>query len=86
FRLGQPGAEPPISYRYPSGTSRHLVAGLEPGATYTVTVGPFEITITPGPGLKATDAGLLAFRVAPATSAAPAKVNAQAAPQAAAKP
>lgn len=69
LRLGQPGADPPISYRYPSGTSRHLVAGLEPGATYTVTVGPFQITITPGPGLKATDAGLLAFRVAPALKA-----------------
>ncbi|MCF8097661.1 MAG: hypothetical protein K9K65_07445 [Desulfarculaceae bacterium] len=82
LRLGEPGAEPPISYRYPSGNSRHLVAGLEPGADYTVTVSPFQITIKPGPGLKATDAGLLAFRVDTTTKVAPAP----AAPQALAKP
>lgn len=86
LRLGQPGAEPPISYRYPSGNSRHLVAGLAPGAEYTVTVGPFQITITPGPGLKATNAGLLSFRVSPAVSAGPAQARAQAAPQTPAKP
>ena len=66
LRLGQPGAEPPISYRYPSGNSRHLVAGLAPKVEYTVKVDPLQITISPGPGLKSTDAGLLAFRVASA--------------------
>lgn len=78
LRLGQPGAEPPIAYRYPSGNSRHLVAGLAPGAEYTVTVGQLQITIAPGPGLKASASGLLAFRVTTTPSLA--------APQAPAKP
>lgn len=86
LRLGEPGAEPPLSYRYPRGNSRHLVAGLKPGEEYKVTVSPFQITIEPGPGLKASDAGLLAFRVAPAANPAPAPAIPQAASQPTAKP
>ncbi|MCF8034420.1 MAG: heparinase II/III-family protein [Desulfarculaceae bacterium] len=66
LRLGEPGAEPPISYRYPPGLSRHLVAGLRPGVSYSVKVDSLKVTISPGEGLKSSDAGLLAFRVAPA--------------------
>ena len=65
-RLGEPGAEPPISYRYPTGRTRHLVAGLDPETSYKVTVDSLRITIQPGPGLKSSASGLLAFRVAPA--------------------
>jgi hypothetical protein len=66
LRLGEPGAEPPITYQYPPGYSRHLVAGLAPGVSYTVKVDPLKITIAPGPGLKSSPSGLLAFRVGPA--------------------
>ncbi|MCB2227456.1 MAG: heparinase II/III family protein [Desulfarculaceae bacterium] len=65
-RLGEPGAEPPVSYRYPTGLSRHLVAGLRPETSYTVKVDSLQVTISPGEGLKSSKAGLLAFRVAPA--------------------
>ncbi|MBU2469146.1 MAG: hypothetical protein KKC78_10930 [Proteobacteria bacterium] len=86
LRLGQPGAEPPISYRYPNGNSRHLVAGLAPGAQYTVKVDPFQITISLGPGLKATAAGLLAFRVATALSPATPSAQGATTPPTQAKP
>ena len=68
-RLGRPGADPPITYRYPAGTSRHLVAGLAPGVEYTVKVDPLQITISPGPGLKATAAGPSGFSGGPGPGA-----------------
>ncbi|MCB2190701.1 MAG: hypothetical protein KQI62_04005 [Deltaproteobacteria bacterium] len=86
LRLGDPGAEPPISYRCPRGNSRHLVAGLKPGERYSVTVSPFNITIKPGQGLKASDSGLLAFRVAPAVDSPPARATTGKTAQSEAKP
>ncbi len=67
LRLGEP-SQGSVEYRYPPGKSRHLVAGLLPDTEYKVQVMPLSVTITPGPGLKSSKAGLLAFRVAPPKS------------------
>ncbi|MGD9125387.1 MAG: hypothetical protein PVG60_09850, partial [Desulfarculaceae bacterium] len=62
--LGEPSPQKAVSYDRLPGHSRHLVAGLVPGQSYAVRVTQSQVTIKPGSGLKASDAGLLAFQVA----------------------
>jgi hypothetical protein len=64
-RLGEPDPQAPVVYRRPAGPSRHLVAGLAPGASYAVQVEPSRVVVSPGPGFTASPAGLLAFVVEP---------------------
>jgi hypothetical protein len=64
-RLGEPDPEAVVDYQRPPGPSRHLVAGLAPGASYAVQVEPGGVVISPGPGLTASPAGLLAFVIRP---------------------
>jgi hypothetical protein len=63
-RVGEPLAEAVVSYEQDGRASRHLVAGLVPGQTYAVTVADGLVTLAPGPGPKASQAGLLGFRLA----------------------
>lgn len=67
-RLGKPD-DTLITYSYPPGRCRHLVAGLLPQTEYAVEVGPQTISLRPGTGLKTSAGGLLAFKVAPETGA-----------------
>ena len=64
-RLGPPDAKATITYQYPGGRTRHLVAGLMPDASYKVVVEGERIKISPGQGHLSTKAGLLAFQVKP---------------------
>ena len=54
-----------VSYTAPAGTTNHYVTGLTPNASYSVVVQPgvsgFAVTVTPGPGIAADGAGVLAF-------------------------
>ena len=54
-----------LGYNAPAGVTNHYVAGLRPNASYTATVqtngGQIQVTVTPGPGLTADNAGLLGF-------------------------
>lgn len=67
LRLGEPKEDAAVSYQYPGGASRHLVAGLVPGKTYQVAVDGGQVTLSPGAGpgepLTASAAGTLAFKV-----------------------
>jgi hypothetical protein len=64
-RLGEPDPLAKISYKYPPGPTRHLVAGLIPGVFYSVKAEKDMVTISPGPGLKTGPAGALSFVVEP---------------------
>ena len=68
-RLGDPGSGRPVAYSFPAGRSRHLVAGLRSDQDYTVHYAPGMIKLTPGPGLRASSAGLLSFIVEPPAGA-----------------
>lgn len=72
-RLGEPDPLAKVSYKYPPGPTRHLVAGLIPGVFYTVKAEKSMVTISPGPGLKTGPAGVLSFMVEP--KPAPEKVS-----------
>jgi hypothetical protein len=54
-----------LGYTAPSGITNHYVAGLRPNISYTVTVqtnsGPIQVTVAPGLGVTADNAGLLTF-------------------------
>jgi hypothetical protein len=53
-----------VTYTAPAGVTNHYLAGLRPNASYTPVVlrgGPEQVTVTPGPGVTADDAGLLSF-------------------------
>ncbi len=64
-RLGNPQEEAAVSYDYPVGPTRHLVAGLWPERNYQVKVDGGRVTLTPGQGqgLKSSKAGSLVFMV-----------------------
>ncbi len=64
-RLGEPSAQAEVSYRWPGGRSRHLVAGLVPNRKYRVEVAQGRVRIAPGEGLRSSPAGALAFLVVP---------------------
>jgi hypothetical protein len=63
LRLGQPRAESVVSYAFNGGDSRHLVAGLAPKTSYSVTVKDGKVVVAPGTGLVSSNAGLLAFKL-----------------------
>lgn len=65
-RLADAAQEKPLSYKYPDGRSRHLVAGLVPGVEYKITAEGQKVTLAPGKGFIASAGGVLAFKVAPA--------------------
>ena len=69
LRLGQPSPRAEVSYSYPKGRTRHLVAGLMPSASYQVKVESDRIVIRPGQGLTSSPAGVLSFQVVPASEA-----------------
>jgi hypothetical protein len=54
-----------LTYTVPNGITNHYIAGLAPGAFYsinqTVAGGSQQVTVTPGAGLAADPAGLLSF-------------------------
>ncbi len=54
-----------LGYNAPLGVTNHYIAGLGPNASYTVTVqtnaGQIQVTVTPGSGATADNAGLLSF-------------------------
>ena len=64
-KLGSPLDKEEMAYGYPAGRSRHLVAGLEPGAEYQVKMLENRIIISKGKGLTSSPAGLLAFVLEP---------------------
>ena len=65
-RLGGEASGQTISYEYPEGRSRHLVAGLAPGVEYAITTAGQKVSINPGKGLAASAGGVLAFKLVPA--------------------
>jgi hypothetical protein len=53
-----------VSYVAPVGVTNHYVAGLKPNASYSAAVingAQVQVTVTPGPGITADNAGLLSF-------------------------
>ena len=54
-----------VSYTAPAGVTNHYLAGLTPNARYAVTLqasgGLLQVTVAPGSGIAADNAGLLAF-------------------------
>jgi len=57
-----------LSYEAPAGIGRHLITGLEPGATYAVRINqlegePVSVSITPGGPETADDGGVLDIRI-----------------------
>ncbi|MCA1989301.1 MAG: hypothetical protein LDL07_09180 [Desulfarculus sp.] len=64
-RLGPPSVSAVVSYRFPPGNTRHLVAGLAPGQAYHLEVRDGLATLKPGQGpgpvLTSSPAGSLAF-------------------------
>ena len=58
------GAHDPadVHYSLPAGPTSNLLAGLHPGATYTVHASGGQVDVRPGPGLRASRAGVIAFR------------------------
>jgi hypothetical protein len=64
-RLGEPDPLAKVSYKYPPGSTRHLVAGLVPDIFYSVKVTNDNVVIEPGPGIKTRPAGILSFFVRP---------------------
>jgi hypothetical protein len=54
-----------LSYRLPAGATSHVVADLEPDATYTVTTtaetSGVLVATAPGPGPQASPGGMLSF-------------------------
>ena len=65
-RLGGEASGQTVSYEYPEGRSRHLVAGLAPGVEYAITTAGQKVSINPGKGLAASAGGVLAFKLVPA--------------------
>ncbi|MDQ3696364.1 MAG: hypothetical protein M3464_22510, partial [Chloroflexota bacterium] len=63
FPVDLDGTVEELTYSAPVGTTRHLITGLVPEADYTVTLlrpdGDQQLTIRPGPGLRADSGGLL---------------------------
>jgi hypothetical protein len=57
------GANEPadVRYRLPAGRVESLVTGLRPGATYAVRVERGTVEVRPGPGMRATSAGVMSF-------------------------
>jgi hypothetical protein len=57
------GANEPadVRYRLPGGRVESLVTGVRPGSTYTVRVERGIVDVRPGPGERATSAGVLSF-------------------------
>ena len=56
------GNEPAdVRYRLPGGQVRSLVTGLRPRGTYTVDVERGIVDVRPGPGERASNAGVLNF-------------------------
>lgn len=53
------GADDSLAYTAPTGTTRHLVTGLEPGGSYAVTLDGTRVTIAPGTGSTADAGGVL---------------------------
>jgi hypothetical protein len=62
-RLGKAEAGSAVRYQHDGRASRHLVAGLAPGQGYAVTWREGMVTVAPGQGLTASQAGLLSFRL-----------------------
>ncbi len=76
LRLGPPSPRAQVTYPYPAGRTRHLVAGLMPSTSYQVEVGRGRIVIRPGSGgLISSSAGVLSFQVVPAAEAPAPKRN-----------
>ena len=54
-----------LSYSAPPGITNHYVADLLPNASYTVSIqtnsGQAQVSVMPGPGITADNAGLLSF-------------------------
>ncbi len=70
-RLGEPDPGASVSYPYPGGRGRHLVAGLAAGIGYRVEAGRHRITLVPdaNAGLTSSAAGTLSFLVVPGAEA-----------------
>lgn len=66
-RLGQPDPGARITYPYPPGPSRHLVAGLAAGISYRIQAGRDQVTLVPdaNASLTTSAAGTLSFQVVP---------------------
>lgn len=64
-RLGEPDPKAALGYAFPSGNTRHLVAGLWPEQAYAVAVDQGKLTITPGQGagqvLTSSRSGAISF-------------------------
>jgi hypothetical protein len=64
-----------VAYRAPAGASTHLLTGMQPGASYSLSASPVaggvRVRLAPGAGRPASAAGVLTFRVEAGAIAAP---------------